>query len=164
MEKRSLIALTLMMPLLFIVIMAGYVGLYSIPFITHANNASKINTSVGDPYCTNQASSNCDSIEVSAQITGSNDLDSYGVGTATGDALLGGACCVADSYALVQIGYYVISLGIYNHTTLVLWLDGSTVSASYHPAGNIMYTSVVQNMCGSVEPSVAASLAGTCFT
>ncbi|NPA99381.1 MAG: hypothetical protein GXO43_08380 [Crenarchaeota archaeon] len=164
MTIRSFGVLVLIISLLSIMLITGLDVLHSALPVNHVNNTYKILADSGDPSCTNQGSSLCDSIVVSAQITGQSDLDSYGSGSATGDALLGGSCCVIDSYAEVQIGYYDTSLGIYRYVTPILWLDGSTVSYSFHPAGNIMYTSVVQNMCDNVEPSVAVSLDGTCFT
>ncbi len=161
---RSSHVIMLIALILLIALVYGIVNSYEALFASNVNNVSQARADSGDTYCTNQGSSLCDSIVVTAQITGQSDQDSYGIGSATGDALLGGSCCVADSYAYVQIGYYDTSLGIYQQVTLVLWLDGSTISHTFHPSGNIVYTSVVQNMCDNVEPSVAASLDGTCFT
>lgn len=114
-------------------------------------------------YCKNQESSICDWIVVEAQITGADHLSSTGKGIATGNTYFGGICCVVSSCAVIEFGYYDRELGYYYYTRKTLELDGSSVSQSFYPSGDMMYTSVYTNWCDNVRPSVAATLDGLCL-
>ncbi len=122
------------------------------------------NESTEDTYCSNSASSTCDTIIVHAWIYGADPYSSTGGGSAEGYEVLGGICCVYYDAASIQIGYYDPFTDTFYGVRRLLWFDGSVSQSFTGPVGSIVISSTLQNFCDSVEPSVAATLSGTCLT
>lgn len=122
------------------------------------------NENTEDTYCSNSASSICDTIIVHAWIYGTEPYSSTGGGSAEGYEVLGGICCVHYDAASIQIGYYDPFTGTFYGVRRLLWFDGSISQSFTGPVGRVVISSTLQNFCDSVEPSVAATLSGTCLT